>query len=76
MTFRDAISARWPAEHWTHTVKQAADALGMSESYVRMLSNLERYPAIKMLDKICAELPDIDTNAWRKSVLDKREELQ
>lgn len=76
MTFRDAISVRWPAEHWTHTVKLAADGLGISESYVRMLSNFERYPAIKMLDKICAELPGIDTNAWRKSVLDKREGLQ
>ncbi|WP_324027138.1 helix-turn-helix domain-containing protein [Aeromonas caviae] len=76
MTFRDAISAKWPAEHWTHTVNLAAAGLGMSESYIRMLSNLERYPSIKKLDKICAELPEVDVAQWRKDVLAQREGQQ
>lgn len=73
MTFRDAIASKWGARRWSHTVKAAADTLGVSESYIQKLVNLDRYPAIKLLELICSVLPGIDTDEWRKQVLAKRD---
>lgn len=59
-----AIRERWPGKSLKESQQQAADAMGISLSYVRALGAGYRKPSREALSKIRKFLPTVDINLY------------